>query len=238
MQEQQRLGDKNQPHIVQIMTTEHYNLQSARSLATSEAAGRSSLFLSTVSIGLVALALVGQVSALGRAFIVFALVLFPSLFFLGLVTFQRTFQIALADFIYTRGMNRIRHLYVELAPQVQDYFILSTHDDEASIMQDWEAQAIWWQAFVSTPGMIAVIDSILGGYLYGAARLSTLQLVSAALLHGGLCGVSGYLGSTVPLFIDDLAAFPAQRQATLPDSCPSRVALVSSVFMCLGLLSA
>ncbi|TMD70088.1 MAG: hypothetical protein E6I91_00600 [Chloroflexi bacterium] len=197
MQEQQRLGDKNQPHIVQIMTTEHYNLQSARSLVTSEQAGRSSLFLSTVTTALVALALVAQISALGTAFFVFALVLFPSLFFLGLVTFQRTFQIALADFIYTRGINRIRHLYVELAPQVQDYFILSTHDDEASIMQDWEAQAIWWQAFVSTPGMIAVIDSILGGIFMG---LLVYQLFSLSLLLCCTVGFVVFLGILAALY--------------------------------------
>lgn len=185
MQEQQRLGDKNQPHVVQIMTTERYNLQSARSLATSEAAGRSSLFLSTVSIGLVALALVGQISALGSAFFVFALVLFPSLFFLGLVTFQRTFQIDIEAFIYTRGMNRIRHLSIELAPQVQDYFVLSTHDDEAGIWQDTAAQAIWWQAFVSTPGMIGMIDSILAGTFMG---LLVYQLFSLSLL---LCWTVG-----------------------------------------------
>ena len=184
MQERQRLGDKNQPHIVQIMTTEHYNLQSARSLVTSEQAGRSSLFLSTVTTALV-------------AFFVFALVLFPSLFFLGLVTFQRTFQIALADFIYTRGINRIRHLYVELAPQVQDYFILSTHDDEASIMQDWEAQAIWWQAFVSTPGMIAVIDSILGGIFMG---LLVYQLFSLSLLLCCTVGFVVFLGILAALY--------------------------------------
>jgi hypothetical protein len=197
MEEQQRLGDKNQPHILQIMTTEHYNLQSARSLVTSEQAGRSSLFLSTVTTALVALALVAQISALGAAFFVFALVLFPSLFFLGLVTFQRAFQIALADFIYTCGMNRIRYLYVELAPQVQDYFILSTHDDEASIMQDWEAQAIWWQAFVSTPGMIAVIDSILGGIFMG---LLVYQLFSLSLLLCCTVGFVVFLGILAALY--------------------------------------
>ena len=93
MQEQQRLGDKNQPHIVQIMTTEHYNLQSARSLVTSEQAGRSSLFLSTVTTALVALALVAQISALGTAFFVFALVLFPPSFFWGWSPFSAPFRL-------------------------------------------------------------------------------------------------------------------------------------------------
>ena len=213
MQEQERLGDKNQPHVVQIMTTEHYNLQSARSLATSEAAGRSSLFLSTVSIGLVALALVGQVSALGRAFFVFALVLFPSLFFLGLVTFQRTFQIDLEDFIYTRGINRIRHLYIEIAPQVQDYFVLSTHDDEASIWQDMEYQAVWWQYFVSTPGMIGMIDSILGGTFAG---LLVYQLFSLSVLLCCTVGLVVFLGILVALYRSSLTRWKRFQRSVKP----------------------
>ena len=213
MQEQERLGDKNQSHVVQIMTTEHYNLQSARSLATSEAAGRSSLFLSTVSIGLVALALVGQASALGRAFFVFALVLFPSLFFLGLVTFQRTFQIDLEDFIYMRGINRIRHLYIEIAPQVQDYFVLSTHDDEASIWQDMEYQAVWWQYFVSTPGMIGTIDSILAGTFAG---LLVYQLFSLSLLLCCTMGLVVFLGILVALYRSSLKRWKRFQRSVKP----------------------
>jgi hypothetical protein len=83
-------NDKNRPEILQMMTTEHYNLQSGRSLALSEANGRAGLFLGTVSSSLIALAFVGNIThvgtQLGTAFFVFALVLFPSLFFLGLVT--------------------------------------------------------------------------------------------------------------------------------------------------------
>ena len=81
MEEQEHVAEKQQPQVIQIMTTEHYNLQAARSVATSEATSRSNLFISTVSITLVALALIGQISKLGTAFFVFALLLFPSLFF-------------------------------------------------------------------------------------------------------------------------------------------------------------
>lgn len=52
-----RIDEKNLPAVLQIMTTEFYNLQSARSIAVSEAMGRLSLYLSTVSTSLVALAL-------------------------------------------------------------------------------------------------------------------------------------------------------------------------------------
>lgn len=132
-------GEKNLPAVLQIMTTEYYNLQTSRSITVSEAMGRSSLYLSTVSTTLVALAFVGQISRLGTAFFIFAFVLFPSLFFLGLVTFQRAAQISLEDILYARGMNRIRHLFIEIAPHMREYFVLSTSDDGTASTE------IWWR---------------------------------------------------------------------------------------------
>jgi len=117
-----------QAHILQCLTTEHFALQSGRAMTVADASGRSMLFLSTISSTLIALAFIGQISRLGTAFFLFALVLFPSLLFLGLVTFERVLQSAIEDIVCMRGMNRIRHFYVELAPQVKDYFILSIHD--------------------------------------------------------------------------------------------------------------
>ena len=38
------------------------------------------------------------------------------------------------DIIYARGVNRIRHLYLEYAPQLQPYFMLSAHDDRGETL--------------------------------------------------------------------------------------------------------
>src|SRR5579884_2051003 len=99
--------------LVTIMTTEHLNLQTARASAVAEANGRASLFVGAVSSALVALALVGQLSHLGTAFFVFSLVVLPTLFLMGLLTFERVLQVGKADLTYARGINRIRHLYLE-----------------------------------------------------------------------------------------------------------------------------
>ncbi len=180
--------DKNQPNIVAMMTTEHYNLQSGRSMTISEANGRSSLFLSTVSTALVALAFVAQIAHLGTEFYVFALILFPSLFFVGLVTFERTVQVAIEDIIYARGINRIRHLYTEIAPQIAEYFVLPYYDDEMSVYGSEGAKLSWWQFFLTISGMIAVINSVLAGTFIGLVvyRFLALPLVFATLI--GLLG--------------------------------------------------
>jgi hypothetical protein len=82
-QSNERLPLELTSQLVAIMTTEHYNLQTGRSMTIAEANGRASLFVGAVSSGLVALALVGQISHLGTAFFVFSLVALPTLFFYG-----------------------------------------------------------------------------------------------------------------------------------------------------------
>src|SRR2546423_13071061 len=103
-QNNERLPLELSSQLVSIMTTEHYNLQTGRSMTISEANGRSSLFVGAVSSGLVALAFVGQISHLGTAFFVFSLVVLPTLFFMGLITFERVMQAGAVDAIYAGGV--------------------------------------------------------------------------------------------------------------------------------------
>ena len=79
--------------LVSIMTTEHYTLQTGRSITTAETNGRSSLFVGAVSSGLIALTFVGQIAHLGTAFFVFSLIVIPTLLFMGLITFQRVIEV-------------------------------------------------------------------------------------------------------------------------------------------------
>ena len=166
-QKNESLSVELSSQLVSIMTTEHYNLQTGRSMTISEANGRSSLFVGAVSSGLVALAFVGQISHLGTAFFVFSLVVIPTLFLMGLITFERVLQSGTADMMYARGINRIRHLYLEYAPQMQPYIILSAHDDREGTLGQESMHTSWVQVFLSTASMIAVINSVLVGSFVG-----------------------------------------------------------------------
>ncbi len=190
--------------LVTIITTEHYNLQTGRSMTISEANGRASLFLSTVSSTLVALAFVGQIAHLGVAFFVFSLVLFPSLLFLGLVTFERVLQSSIEDTIYARGINRLRHLYLEYAPQMEPYFILSRYDDSTGIMTNMGVRGSWWQTFLSMPGMIEVINSILTGAFVGLLLYAIFLGASATFAQTSLALVICALGGIVSFLISVL----------------------------------
>jgi hypothetical protein len=104
--------------LVTIMTTEHYNLRMALMMNMSEISGRSSLFVGAVSSALIAMAFVGQISHLGVAFFVFGLVVLAAQVVMGLITFERVLDSSNTQFMYARGINRIRHLYLEYAPQM------------------------------------------------------------------------------------------------------------------------
>src|SRR5438876_1255116 len=153
--------------LVSIITTEHYNLQTGRSMTIAEANGCSSLFVVNVFSGLIALTFVGQISHLGTAFFVFCLVVIPTLVFMGLITFERVLQSGSADFLFARGVNLIHHLYLEYAPQLHPYFILAAHDDRGETLSREAMSTSWVQVFFNTAGMIAVINSVLIGSFVG-----------------------------------------------------------------------
>ncbi len=163
------------PEALQILINEHTNLQAMRSATVYEANGRTNLFLGTVSSSIVALAFIGQMSDLGRAFFLFALILFPSLIFLGLVTFIRVNQTGTEDMVSARGINRIRHYYTEVAPHVKEYFILSTHDDMPGYLQNLRAPNSILQQFASTAGLVSLINSILSAVFAGLLAFSIFK---------------------------------------------------------------
>lgn len=153
----------------EVMTTEHFTLQSARSATIADASGRANLYLASVSATLVALAFVGQASGMGTAFSVFGLVLFPTLFFLGLATSVRVAQSSAEDLLYAMGINRIRHFYLEYVPEAAPYFILSAHDDSAAVLSNMAVRPGRRQLFLTTAGTIGVINSVVGAVAVGLA---------------------------------------------------------------------
>lgn len=133
----------DQQKSIQCLTTEHFTLQGSKNATIAEANGRTSIFLGAVSSGVVALAFIGQVSDISQGFFAFALVLLPCLFFIGVATFVRVVQTAIEDVIYTRGINRIRHYYVEVSPQIEDYFVLPIYDDIAGFRTPGSSPSPW-----------------------------------------------------------------------------------------------
>jgi hypothetical protein len=149
--------------LLTALTTEHFTLQSARSQTVSETGSRASLYLFSVSSTLVALGFIGQISTVGDTFKVFALTALPTLYVLGLFTFVRLVQSVAEDFEYGRAINRIRHHYLELAGDKANLFVMSAHDDAAGVLANMGIRGSAWQVYFTTPSMVAVINSVVGG---------------------------------------------------------------------------
>ena len=114
---------------LQMLATEHWSLLASRSLAWNEAFSRAGMFLSTLSGAIVALGLVGGASGFGEAFTLFALVILPVVLFIGVATWIRLGTSNYHEALCVIGMNRIRAAYLELAPDLERYFVMSAHDD-------------------------------------------------------------------------------------------------------------
>jgi hypothetical protein len=155
---------------LQILSTEHWSLLSTRGLSWNEAFSRATMFLSVLSGAVVALALVAQVTSFGDAFLTFALLILPVVLFIGVTTFVRLVQINHEDVRWVIGMNLLRHAYLEAAPELRPYFVTGFSDDEAGIMTTFAAKpgpGGFAHQFVTTPGMLAVVDGALAGTLAG-----------------------------------------------------------------------
>jgi len=153
---------------VQILTTEHFNVQSARAVATAESSSRSALFLTVLSAALVALALAAQV-AKPHDVLLLALLALGIVFFLGIVSYLRVLATGIEDYLYVREMNRIRHFYVETVPQIERYLVLSHHDDPHSIHWSMGMHRGKSESLLTSAAAVGIVNSVVGGVLTALA---------------------------------------------------------------------
>lgn len=185
---------------LQILTTEHWSLLSTRSLSWNEAFSRASMFLSVLSGAVVALALVAQATAFGEGFVTFALLILPVVLFVGVATFVRLVAINHEDVGWVVGMNLLRHAYLEAAPELRDYFVSGAHDDEAGIMASYGATpgpGSFAHEFVTTPGMLAVVDGVIAGTLAAIVALRSGSDTPVAVV----LGVAASVGTCILLIV-------------------------------------
>jgi hypothetical protein len=95
------------------------------------------------------------------------------------------------------GMNRIRAAYLELAPELERWFITGHHDDERGVMvtAGWTTFPTLF-GYVTTPAAVGVIDAVVAGVItFLGTRALGLQAPFAAAL-GVLTAVTVNLALT------------------------------------------
>ena len=182
------LGD---PRALQILSTEHWSLLTARSLVYNEAFARGGMFLAFLSATLLVLGLISTATGFSDGFLVVAALLLALDFFVGLATIGRINGASTEDLRYLQGMNRLRHAYFELVPGLEDYFITSGYDDFESVAAFYgpageSASTLRGVAHGMTtmPVMISVICCTIGAVLSAVLVLLTTHDAMAAGLVG------------------------------------------------------
>jgi hypothetical protein len=122
-----------------------------------------------VSAAVVALALAAQATEFGDRFYVFALFVLPVAFLIGVGTYIRLVDARIEDFWLLSGGNRLRHAYLEIAPEYEPYFVTGHHDDERGLSETYgpgtENQVL--RLIASTSTVVGVIDAALAGVIAG-----------------------------------------------------------------------
>jgi hypothetical protein len=151
----------------QILATEHWSLLATRGMTWNEVFSRASMFITVLSAAVVALALVAQATAFGPGFRLFALLLLPVVLLVGFATVIRLGNANMDDYGFVIGMNRLRHAYLELAPELEPYFVTAQYDDEASILRSYglSYHAGIGRFLSGTPNVVGAINTVLAGVL-------------------------------------------------------------------------
>ncbi len=176
-------GPLDDPRVLQVLTTEHWSLLSARSLVYNEAFARAGMFLTFVSASLVALALGANAMAFSSDFLVLAGALLGLDLVIGLATVGRILDVSVDDLRSIHAMNRIRNAYAQMAPGALPYFVSSIHDDVAGVMATYgepagssSALAAFLHSLTTMGGMITAINAVLAGAVGGLV---------VVIVHGG-----------------------------------------------------
>ncbi|HEX5148513.1 MAG TPA: hypothetical protein VFW02_05490 [Candidatus Limnocylindrales bacterium] len=209
------------PRTLQILSTEHWSLLGARSLAYNEAFVRGGMFLTFLSMSFVALALLAQGMSFGDEFLAVAAVLLAFDLVVGLTTYARIIGANYDDLRAVHGMARIRHAYAEIAPIAAPYFTTPTHDDARSVLStygaipDTRAGSIFY-GFTTSGGMIGLITAMVGGVMVSAlALLAGLTGVLAVWV-----GIAGGIVMLILLVVFTFGSVPRQ-QASLSAAFPA-----------------
>jgi hypothetical protein len=182
------------PRVIQLLSTEHWSLLGARSLAYNEAFVRAGMFLAFLSTSFVALALLAQAMSFDRDFLAVAALVLAFDFVIGLTTFLRMNGANLDDLKAVHGMARIRHAYTQITPLVAPYFTTPTYDDIDAVTAVYGpiSDRLWGQfvyGLSTSNGMIALIVSMVGGVLTTVLAMLFGVVGSASIWIGVGAGV-------------------------------------------------
>jgi hypothetical protein len=186
------------------LTTEQFNLQTARMGTIAEANGRSTLYLGALSSTVIAIAFVGQASELGDAFYLFALSLLPPVFLLGVFSYLRLVQTSIEDMVYAVGSFRIRQYFLGLDPTAVPFFPPTDPQGMTKLERIGVVATGPLQLLLTAASMVGCINAIVGGV---AVALALRSLLAAPVPVAAVTGTLVALGLAVLCFAYQVRRF-------------------------------
>jgi hypothetical protein len=98
--------------------------------------------------------------------------------FVGATTFVRLVEVNNEDVHWVYGMNRLRHAYMDMEPELAPYFVTGLSEDDDAIVQTYGSHftgSVLSHALVTTPATIAFVNAMIAGVL-GAIALMEIQM--------------------------------------------------------------
>lgn len=175
---------------------------------------------------LVVLVLTVQRTGFGAPFRVMAIGFAAVTLVMGTLTAIRVNMASQEDACLVAAMNRLRHAYVDLAPEIEPCLTVSTHDDDQGVLMTYavgQARSVPLHVMGSTSFFLMTVNAIVAGTL-GALVASAVDASTAVV---GVVGVLAGLVRTAARF-SRAAAQPRRRPRY---SAPSSGAFVPSAGM-------
>ena len=165
---------------LQILATEHWSILATRTLTYNESLSRVNIFLAILSGAVIALALVAQADHFGATFISIAIPVLFIVLFTGVATIARLTRLNQEDYRWVIAMNRLRHGYLQLHPDLEPNFTTSQYDDlrgallTLGIEDPGAGRSITSVLHLpqTLPGMLTVIVGAVGGAITALVALA------------------------------------------------------------------
>jgi hypothetical protein len=142
----------------------------------------------------IALALVAQADRFGLTFTLIATVMLTVVLITGIATVGRLKMLNEDDYRWVLAMNRLRHAYLELYPELEPHFMTSQYDDTVGALTTLgidvavnRSRSLFYSLF-PLPGMLSVIVAADAGAI-------------------GALAAGGFDGSTGVVLLVGIAAF-------------------------------
>ncbi len=181
---------------MQILSTEHWSLLATRSLGYTDSFGRANMFFAVLSGAVIALALIAQGGRFDTTFYVAAVLLLAIVFFVGMATIARIGHLNAEDAHWLRGMNRIRHAYLAMRPELSQYFVTGQYDDMHEVFTTLGLNATppgqnlvgdFGHGVQTLPGMLGIVVAVVGGAWGAVSAIALGAPEYVAIAVGAVC---------------------------------------------------